>query len=197
MPPTVLLICDFQAPIRALMPDKPSFDSAASHAASLLRFARTLGEEKVLVIHVIAGGANRTDQALYSVNPNSAIGEFMRSFPASPASPGIIDILAPLPDEQILTRTRASVFHDTPLHSQLRSLAIRQLFLCGVATSGVVLASFRSAIDADYEVAVVGEACADVSREMHQALFGYFAAKGWGGRVVSVQEAMRELQLEG
>ncbi|KZO97075.1 Isochorismatase hydrolase [Calocera viscosa TUFC12733] len=94
--------------------------------------------------------------------------------------------------EPILPRPRVSAFHDTPLNAQLRSLNVTRLLLCGVATSGVVLATFRSAVDADYDVMVVPDACADRDRVLHDALVDRFFARGMG-RVLSVQEAKLEM----
>lgn len=40
----------------------------------------------------------------------------------------------------------------------------------GVATSGVVLATFQAAVDADYELFVIKDCCADSDAELHRVL---------------------------
>ena len=40
----------------------------------------------------------------------------------------------------------------------------------GIATSGVVLGSFQSAVDADYETVIISDCCADLDMELHQLL---------------------------
>ncbi|KZT55450.1 Isochorismatase hydrolase [Calocera cornea HHB12733] len=193
MTPTVLFVCDFQALIRTYV-DTAWFDAAAFAAGDVLARARELGPEKVKIIHVMAGGAVRKDHSQYSVRKDSGLAKFMETFPATVDTPGIVDNVAPLPDEQILARPRASIFHDTPLNAQLRALGATKLIFCGVATSGVVLSSARSAVDADYEVFVVGEACADISRSLHDELVKWWEGPWEGAKLMSVEEAKAALE---
>ncbi|KZT55451.1 Isochorismatase hydrolase [Calocera cornea HHB12733] len=192
MAPTILFIMDFQTPIREHAADVGWFDEAAKNAAVLLSAARALGPEKVKIIHAIAAsGVDKTNTSLYSVSGESAIGKRFQAFPATLSDPKIVELVAPLPGEQILSRPRVSPFHYTDLNAQLRALGATKLVLCGVATSGIVLATFRSGVDADYDVVVVGEACADVDRVLHDSLVNQCFARL--GRVVTVEKARQEL----
>jgi len=191
MPPIALLVMDFQTAIRGFAPNPAEFDAAAQEAASLLAVARSLGPEKVLVVHVIGGGAQRTNEELYSVNTDSKISRMFKSLEAEGVDLGIVDTCKPLPSEPVLSRPRVSPFHDSPLPSLLRQHNITDLLLTGVSTSGVVLATFRSAVDADYNVSVVREACMDRDGALHEALMGGFF--GRMGSVVRVEEARKLL----
>ena len=52
----------------------------------------------------------------------------------------------------------------------LRARDITTLVLFGIATSGVVLSTLLHACDADYELIVISDCCADLDAELHEAL---------------------------
>ena len=58
----------------------------------------------------------------------------------------------------------------TDLHTVLRALGRDVLVLMGVATSGAVLYTFCSALDADYELVVVEDGCFEADDEFHSVL---------------------------
>jgi nicotinamidase-related amidase len=66
---------------------------------------------------------------------------------------------------------RASVFHGTSLHDDLRAQDIGSLVMLGIASSGVMLSSVAWASDADYELHIVKDCCFDPDEEAHEALF--------------------------
>ncbi|EJT98757.1 Isochorismatase hydrolase [Dacryopinax primogenitus] len=191
MPPLALLLLDYQSEIRNFVPDKTIFDAAVSNGAELLAVARAQGPEKVVIAHVIVGGLRRSNEELYSVVKESKFGNWIESFPASLENPGIVESVTPLPGEKVHPRPRGSPFHDTDFNSFLRSKEVTRLILAGVATSGAVLHTWRSALDADYEVEVVPQACADLNPEMHQILVEKFFNRF--GEVLSVEEAKKQL----
>ena len=58
----------------------------------------------------------------------------------------------------------------TDLEMVLRARGIDTLVLLGIATSGVVLSTVRHAADADYQLVVVSDCCADADEEVHRVL---------------------------
>jgi len=58
----------------------------------------------------------------------------------------------------------------TDLESILRAHQVTTLVLLGIATSGVVLSTVRWAADADYEILVLEDCCADADEEVHRVL---------------------------
>jgi nicotinamidase-related amidase len=66
---------------------------------------------------------------------------------------------------------RASVFHDTSLHSDLQAHGIKTLVMAGVASSGVLFSTVGWASDADYRIYIVRDCCFDPDAAVHDALF--------------------------
>jgi non-ribosomal peptide synthetase component F len=56
------------------------------------------------------------------------------------------------------------------IETVLRAHNVTHLVLLGIATSGVVLSTVRWAADADYELTVVEDGCADADAEVHRVL---------------------------
>jgi nicotinamidase-related amidase len=67
-----------------------------------------------------------------------------------------------------------SAFAGTDLELLLRASNIQTLILFGVATSGVVLSTLLTAFDADYEIFVIKDCCADGDPETHKILVEKF-----------------------
>jgi nicotinamidase-related amidase len=78
--------------------------------------------------------------------------------------------VAPQPGEVIVTKRRVGAFATTDLETVLRAKQIAHLVLMGIATSGVVLSTVRWAADADYELTMVADGCADADDEVHRVL---------------------------
>lgn len=62
----------------------------------------------------------------------------------------IVDELKPQPEDWVVTKTRYSGFHGTPLDSMLRTRGIRTLFFAGIATNVCVESTLRDAFFHDY-----------------------------------------------
>ena len=73
-------------------------------------------------------------------------------------------------DDIVVTKHRVNAFWATDLDQILRANQINNLVLCGVATSGVVLSTIRSAADQDYQLTVLADCCADRDAEVHEVL---------------------------
>lgn len=78
--------------------------------------------------------------------------------------------IGPLANDVVITKSRVSAFTGTDLEVVLRSLGVDSLVMCGIATSGAVLATMIQAVDRDYRVTVLGDACLDRKREVHRVL---------------------------
>jgi nicotinamidase-related amidase len=83
---------------------------------------------------------------------------------------GIHPVLSPIPGEPVVTRRRVNAFAGSHLDVVLRARGIRSLVLCGATTSGVVLSTLRAAVDLDFELTVLRDACADADAEIHRML---------------------------
>ena len=76
----------------------------------------------------------------------------------------------PDPGEVVVTKRRVGAFSTTDMETVLRSMNVTKLVLAGIATSGVVLSTVRWAADADYELVVLADCCADPDPEVHRVL---------------------------
>ena len=81
------------------------------------------------------------------------------------------------PDEPVVAKPRISAFEGTDLKVLLRAKDIDTLVLFGIITSGVVLSTALEAMDQDYRVLIVRDACADSDPELHACLLDRLLAK--------------------
>lgn len=81
----------------------------------------------------------------------------------------IADEIAPLPDEFVIRKTKASAFFETPLAIYLVRHAIDLLVVMGTSTSGCVRASVVDGFSHGYPVFVVSDGCFDRSDFFHNA----------------------------
>jgi ureidoacrylate peracid hydrolase len=80
----------------------------------------------------------------------------------------VLDDIAPVGDEIVLTKTSSSVFISTNLHYVLGNLGIKQLVIAGALTDQCVDSAVRDACDLGYLVTLVTDACATQSAERHE-----------------------------
>ena len=78
--------------------------------------------------------------------------------------------VSPQQDEPVIVKHRVNAFFGTDLDVILRSQGVDTLILMGHATSGVILSTVRYAADADYQVIVIEDGCADRDPEVHALL---------------------------
>ena len=76
----------------------------------------------------------------------------------------------PQQDEPVIVKHRVNAFFGTDLDVILRSQGVDTLILMGHATSGVILSTVRYAADADYQLIVIEDGCADRDPEVHTLL---------------------------
>jgi len=86
------------------------------------------------------------------------------------ATGAINPALGPEGADIVVTKHRVSAFAGTDLEMVLRAKNIDTLVLFGIATSGVVLSTLLHACDADYQLVVIADCCADLDAELHEAL---------------------------
>jgi ureidoacrylate peracid hydrolase len=80
----------------------------------------------------------------------------------------VLDEVAPVGDEIVLTKTSSSVFISTNIHYVLGNLGIKQLIIVGALTDQCVDSAVRDACDLGYLVTVPADACATQSRVRHE-----------------------------
>jgi nicotinamidase-related amidase len=103
---------------------------------------------------------NKTFSARKASGPTPAVD------PVSLIHPSVL----PNEGEPIIVKHRVSAFYGTDLEMILRAQGIYTLILMGHATSGVILSTVRYAADADYQLVVVEDGCADRDPEVHRLL---------------------------
>jgi nicotinamidase-related amidase len=74
------------------------------------------------------------------------------------------------PGDTVVHKHRMGAFTENQLELVLRSQGIRNLVLFGIASSGIVLSTLRSAFDLDYTCVVLADACFDPDPEVHRVL---------------------------
>ena len=102
--------------------------------------------------------------------------------------------IAPAGDDIVVNKTVPSAFFDGPLRQMLRSLDVDSTVLCGFSTSGCVRASAVDAMQCDFRVVVVRDACGDRDLEAHEANLRDIDLKY--GDVVDVDALLAMLQQQ-
>lgn len=77
--------------------------------------------------------------------------------------------VTPQEGEPVVTKRGVSAFFGSDLESILKNKRIGTVILTGVATNFVVEGTAREACDRGYRVLVVGDCCASLSQEAHEA----------------------------
>lgn len=116
-------------------------------------------------------------------------GRMLEGNPDSEVHPHV----APQPGDIVVAKRRVGAFSTTDLETILRAQGITTLVLLGIATSGVVLSTVRWAADADYNLVVVEDCCADGDEEVHRVLTQKVFPRQ--ARVVQARELQEALAL--
>lgn len=98
--------------------------------------------------------------------------ELFRKQPFAVAgTPGaaVIDELAPLGEEYVLTKTRMSAFIGTELDLMLRTLGVTTVYVTGIQTPNCIRTTVFDAIAYNYPVVLVDDAVGASSDEVHRA----------------------------
>jgi nicotinamidase-related amidase len=164
---TAVLSMDCQVGIVSIY-TKGDQEVFVARAASILNYARVA---RMTVIHVKVGFRPglpevSSQHLLFGQVKASAQHQSLFQEPLGRIHPD----LAPLDDEIVITKHRISAFPGTDLAMILRVKNIETLVLFGISTSGVVLSTLLEASDADFRLAVIRDCCADLDRDLHDAL---------------------------
>ena len=81
----------------------------------------------------------------------------------------IIDDLAPINDEIVVTKTTDSALTGTNLRLILNNLGIKNVVCVGIFTDQCVASTVRSLSDESFNVVVLEDACAAGTMELHNA----------------------------
>lgn len=161
---TALLIMDYQNEIvEGYAGSQPGL---LDRASSALEAARRAG---IPVMYVVV----RFREGYPEISPrNQTFAGLKQAGRLQEGTPGaeIHSSVAPRPDEAVVTKRRVGAFSTTEMQTLLRAGDIHTLVLMGIATSGVVLSTVRWAADADYELVVLRDCCADGDEEVHRVL---------------------------
>lgn len=101
--------------------------------------------------------------------------------------------VAPLEGEPVINKGVPSAFFDSPLRDILRTAGVDSVVVVGFSTSGCVRATAVDALQANFRLLVVREACGDRDRAAHDANLRDLDLKY--GDVVSLDEAISLLHL--
>jgi nicotinamidase-related amidase len=75
--------------------------------------------------------------------------------------------VAPQASDFDIVKHRVSPFYGTSLEPILRGHEVKELYLCGVSTNGVVHSGAREAHDRDYACTVIEDCCAGATADEH------------------------------
>ena len=103
----------------------------------------------------------------------------------------ILDELAPLPGEAVVTKLSASAFTSSGIEALLRNLGAKSLVLTGVSTSQCVDLTARDAADRGFHCLVVEDAVAEDREEWHNSTLEQF--QRLFGRVAKTDDVLGEL----
>jgi len=147
-----LIVIDLQKGIVAL-PTVHPISEIVSRSALLARAFRKRGLPVVLV-NVTAAAPGRTDAG-------------PRKFSLPDDWTDLVPELEQQPDDHLVSKQRPGAFIGTSLDDYLRQRGVTQVFLTGIATSGGVESTARSAHDYGYNVVLVVDAMTDRDADAH------------------------------
>lgn len=103
----------------------------------------------------------------------------------------IHDDVAPREGDVVVTKRRGSAFSGSDFDLVLRARDVDSLVLTGIATSGVVLSTLCHAVDLDFDLTVLADACLDTDPEVHRVLTEKLFPQ-WAD-VVAVEDWLRSI----
>jgi nicotinamidase-related amidase len=162
---TAILCMDYQRDIVGAYPEARQRE-ILRQAGGVLTAAR---QAQMLVVYVVV----RFRDGYPEVSPRNKLFQGLKNagrLREGTSGAEIHPDVAPQPGEVIVTKRRVGAFSTTDLETVLKAKGITHLVLMGIATSGVVLSTVRWAADADYELTVLADCCADADDEVHRVL---------------------------
>lgn len=149
-----LIVIDLQKGIVSL----PTVHPAGEIIARIAHLARAFRERSlpVVLVNVTDAAPGRTDAGLRNLS----------SFPADWIE--LVPELEQHPDDYFVSKQRVGAFIGTSLDEILHQRGVTQVFVVGVATSGGVESTVRSAYDYGYNVVAVLDAMTDRDADAHR-----------------------------
>jgi nicotinamidase-related amidase len=163
---TALLVLDYQAGIVAQLPGADALldrvtaavDTTRAHGAHVgwVRVAFTDADFDAIPETSVFAGRTSAEQrpALHADAPATQIHQQLDHRPGDIA----------------VRKVRVGAFTTTDLDEQLHAQGITTIVLAGLSTSGAVLSTVREAMDRDYRIVVLRDACADRDPDTHAFL---------------------------
>jgi nicotinamidase-related amidase len=96
--------------------------------------------------------------------------------------------IPPQPEDLVIRKGVPSAFFDSPLRQTLLDLGVDSVAVCGFTTSGCVRATAVDALQCNFKLLVVRDACGDRDRDAHEANLRDLGLKY--GDVVSADQAI-------
>ena len=103
-----------------------------------------------------------------------------------------VDDLAPQAGDVVLSKTRSSAFHGTPLAAQLATRGIHSVVLTGMITQGCVLHTHADALMNGFYPVVASDAVCSYQSEWHELSMRWMARKSPVFTVAEIAEAWGE-----
>jgi ureidoacrylate peracid hydrolase len=97
----------------------------------------------------------------------------------------LLEEFRPKPGDIQLDKNRYGAFTGTNLDLMLKNKGVRTIVMSGGATNVCVESTAREGFMLDYNVVVVEDACATVTKELHEGTLA--SIRGWFGRVESAE----------
>ncbi len=161
---TAVLIMDYQNDIVSGV--TANYPHLLDRAAAVVRGARQAGVPVIYVVVRFRPGYPEVSARNKLFSGLKAAGRLAEGTPGAEIHAQV----APQPGDVIVTKRRVGAFSTTDMESVLRAYNVTSLVLLGIATSGVVLSTVRWAADADYDMIVLEDCCADMDDEVHRVL---------------------------
>lgn len=157
-----LLVLDLQQGIASMA--GPAADAAIAHTSDAEQTARNAGALVVFVGTAFQPGYPE-------ISPRNKVFAKTRDQPTDLTGPIQFDPrIAPQDNEPVVTKHRVGAFGPTSLEQILRARNIDTVVLAGIATSGAVLSTLRSAADLDYRIDVLSDCVAEPDPEVQKVL---------------------------
>lgn len=163
MASSALLVMDVQRDIVAMADDGSGY---------LPRLRRAIDGARLVdipVIYVVIG----LRPGVPEVSPrNKVLTNIVRAGLFTEGAPGteIHQDVAPRQGDVVVTKRRGSAFSGSDLDLVLRARDVDSLVLTGIATSAAVLSTLWHAVDLDFGLTVLADACLDTDPEVHRVL---------------------------
>ncbi|MFF1675058.1 cysteine hydrolase family protein [Streptomyces sp. NPDC058256] len=160
---SALLVMDVQQDIVGIADDGSGYLPRLRRA---IDGARVAGIPVIYVVIALRPGDPEVSPRNRVLTNAVRAGLFTEGDPGTEIHPDI----APKQGDVVVTKRRGSAFSGSDFDLVLRARDIDSLVVTGIATSGVVLSTLCHAIDLDFGLTVLSDACLDMDPEVHRVL---------------------------